>query len=405
MPNSVIIIGASARAATESAVRGGLNVVAIDQFGDRDTRKAADRVLLFETASQIESLIAALPDLPVIPVGGLESLHEQLENMRTCRNVLAPSSATMQKLRSIEFLENLASEVGIAFPPSFQCGTQADLDSRISRSAPHRWLAKTATGSAGLDVFPVHNIGQLQYFYIARPTCGTYIQQRVQGRSIGASYLATASETRLLGVSRSIVHKTSSRPFLYSGSAGPILLTQHQRELLNQLGQSIVAKVGLRGLFGADLIYDPSSDRIWLLEINPRYTASMELHEAHFNQKNNSVSLIQSHVQCYMDSSYRLDNVALAPQTFTIKKVVWTERALSWHEELIVSLQRFMQERFMHDLPYRDVQFSCHDIPFQQLVIPANRPVLTLKAQWNDPTLAPWHVMRHLKAIERHLLQ
>jgi predicted ATP-grasp superfamily ATP-dependent carboligase len=47
---------------------------------------------------------------------------------------------------------------------------------------------------------------------------------------------------------------------------------------IERLGILLVDRFNLRGLFGVDVIVD-ADKRIWILEVNPRYTASMELLE------------------------------------------------------------------------------------------------------------------------------
>ena len=65
---------------------------------------------------------------------------------------------------------------------------------------------------------------------------------------------------------------------MYAGSLGPIGFGGMITERLRRLGQAIVDSFQLQGLFNADVVID-SSNQIWLLEINPRWSGSTELIE------------------------------------------------------------------------------------------------------------------------------
>jgi predicted ATP-grasp superfamily ATP-dependent carboligase len=72
----------------------------------------------------------------------------------------------------------------------------------------------------------------------------------------------------------------------YAGILGPLTLNEEQRYGLMALGVALAQQCDLRGLFGVDAILDPRGrgrgrgrGRIWPVEINPRYTASVEIIE------------------------------------------------------------------------------------------------------------------------------
>ncbi|MFG0261828.1 MAG: hypothetical protein ACF788_05505, partial [Novipirellula sp. JB048] len=60
MPRSAVtLVGASVRAAAESAARAGLRVIGVDAFGDRDARAACDHFVLLSGTGCPESALAA----------------------------------------------------------------------------------------------------------------------------------------------------------------------------------------------------------------------------------------------------------------------------------------------------------------------------------------------------------
>jgi predicted ATP-grasp superfamily ATP-dependent carboligase len=66
-------------------------------------------------------------------------------------------------------------------------------------------------------------------------------------------------------------------PFGYCGSIGPLTLPDGAARLMQQIADTLVCETDLRGLFGIDFIWDGHTP--WVVEVNPRYTASCEILE------------------------------------------------------------------------------------------------------------------------------
>ena len=74
----IVLVGASVRAAAESACRGGLEVVAVDCFGDEDTRLASQRWISATRPSRDDIAFindCLLSERRVMKVGGLLAAH------------------------------------------------------------------------------------------------------------------------------------------------------------------------------------------------------------------------------------------------------------------------------------------------------------------------------------------
>src|SRR5262249_31619060 len=69
----------------------------------------------------------------------------------------------------------------------------------------------------------------------------------------------------------------SAAPFHYCGSVGPLELTATELRGFEKLGNVVAVACGLRGLFGVDGV--ARGGVFWPVEINPRYTASVEVLE------------------------------------------------------------------------------------------------------------------------------
>jgi predicted ATP-grasp superfamily ATP-dependent carboligase len=91
--------------------------------------------------------------------------------------------------------------------------------------------------------------------------------------------VAGASGCRLLGVTRQLVGTPwlHAPPFRYCGSIGPLALTVAECSAWERLGSAVAEFAGLRGLFGVDAVWRGGEP--WPVEVNPRYTASVEVLE------------------------------------------------------------------------------------------------------------------------------
>ena len=96
---------------------------------------------------------------------------------------------------------------------------------------------------------------------------------------MSALFVAWQSKVELIGVCEQLIGPTAGAPteFGYAGSIGPIEVSQQTRDLLQRLGDTLTYEAQLRGMFGIDFVL---ADEIsWLVEVNPRYTASVEVLE------------------------------------------------------------------------------------------------------------------------------
>jgi predicted ATP-grasp superfamily ATP-dependent carboligase len=105
--------------------------------------------------------------------------------------------------------------------------------------------------------------------------------------AISAAFLATSNGASLLGISQQLSGESglNAPAFGYCGSIFPCPslnasdpeIAEAVRRAMVRHGEVLQREFGLRGLFGLDFMFD--GREVWLTEINPRYTASMELME------------------------------------------------------------------------------------------------------------------------------
>ncbi len=140
------------------------------------------------------------------------------------------------------------------------------------------WLCKTHRGSSGSGVWALDGPAALGRAVEE----GAEFQRRLDrgaGKPAAVVYLFGQREAWTLGATEQIIGNSlmGAGPFQYAGSIGPLTISHEISEQLDTLRDLLAERFGLRGVVGVDLWID--DQRAWVLEVNPRYTASVELLE------------------------------------------------------------------------------------------------------------------------------
>ncbi len=252
--HSVILIGASARAAAWSACRAGFLPIAIDQFADADLQTIAN-VLPWSTWTAPD---ASLDGLPRVAVSD-HVLAQRPPDSPTARWFGPENWAAARDLSPLQKvgLPWLPSRILMATTPWPEEGT---------------WFVKPIVSGGGHQVFR-WTAG------MPRPASSgpLLIQAAATGTPCSAIFLASRGQAELIGVTRQLIGQATGAldPYAYHGSIGPIEISATAREVLHRIGNVLAPTQ--RGLFGVDFQWDGRT--LWPVEINPRYTAAVELLE------------------------------------------------------------------------------------------------------------------------------
>ena len=158
---------------------------------------------------------------------------------------------------------------GIASRSETHTGSRGE--GRSSGAAARRKLAgETVAGrEGGRDIRPLADDH-------ARFSASYYFQERIIGPSFSALYMGRRDGTRLLGVTQQLLG-VPGNSFGYRGSIGPWPIEDSLARKIHELGEVVASASGLVGWFGIDYVLRDGEP--WPVEVNPRYTASVEVHE------------------------------------------------------------------------------------------------------------------------------
>ena len=271
MTQTLALVALSARMLAESARRGGFECVALDLFGDRDTRRAArawSRIgdpdtLRLDTAATIAALRPLRHCAGWIAGGGTDGVLDELEANARPLPLIGNRPEVVRALRTPRSFFGALAALGIPHP---ETTFERPADTR-------RWLSKDLHGSGGSHI-RVAGAGAPAR---ACSEPGRYFQRCSMGTPASALFVANGRDARIVGFNELIVEPLGTLPFVYRGAIGPVIPPARARLELTQSVHALVRHYGLVGLNSVDCLLDGETVRI--LEVNPRPSASMALYD------------------------------------------------------------------------------------------------------------------------------
>jgi predicted ATP-grasp superfamily ATP-dependent carboligase len=300
----ILVIGLSVRAFVESAVRSQYRVIALDAFGDADLRSMATCYSLprdFRVPYSPDALFEASLQLDfhaVAYTSNLENHPEILQRFEVDHPIAGNLPESVRAVRNQPALFSRLRAAGFPVPemPVMQHGKVLDIG--------RRWLVKPVKSGGGHGIFFLQ--GQ-------SPEKETLVQEHIPGKPCSASFIANGSESVLLGITEQLIgdRHFGARDFRYCGNILPLTETLEPaagRGIVGQvrkISEFLVREFGLTGINGFDFVLNRGE--VYPIEVNPRYSASMELVERAYN-----LPIFQLHMEAVADR--RLPDFGLESQ-------------------------------------------------------------------------------------------
>jgi predicted ATP-grasp superfamily ATP-dependent carboligase len=358
-PDKLLIFGASARAAAFSALRAGLRPWCCDLFADADLRARAPAMRL---PARYPEGFADLIDVelagPWMYTGGLENRPFLVGRMARRRPLWGCDQPALLVARSPFRVAAALRRAGLPRPAVWGPGDPFP-------NRPHRsWLVKPFAGAGGSGICFLSDLDGRRPRGADR-RC--YLQEYLDGESRAAAFVGDGREARLLGLTRQLVgcDWLHAGRFRYCGSIGPLRLSEPDAAGLARLGTTL-ASSGLRGIFGVDGVW--LGGALWPVEVNPRYTASVEVMEYAAGLR-----ALAWHAAVFQQGALPCSAVP-PPRDFVGKAILFARAPLAFPAEGPWSAVLRCPPA-VNELP------AFADIPVAGASIPAGRPVLTFFAR------------------------
>lgn len=261
------VVGFSTRALAQAAVDLGLRVTAIDAFCDSDTQELATCYAIKNWPDGIADLTRQTSCDGWVLAGGMENHRRLLIDLNAAAKVFGPTRGQLALLRSQSIKRRLAAAVPKLGLP--KVATKAHW-------LPPGRIFKPFRSSGGLRVFQDEDV--LDTVQKGEISKRGYWQHFIVGKSLGITCCIADEQIFLCGATESLdkAQWPAPLPFVYRGSIGPYPLSQEQQSVVLEMAGWIGNELKYRGWIQADFIEDDAG-KLWLLEINPRWTAGMEI--------------------------------------------------------------------------------------------------------------------------------
>lgn len=273
----VLIVGVSVRAAADSAARAGYAVTALDAFGDLDQHALANAIALPRdlgvrfTARAAARAARGVACDAVVYQSNFENYPAAVRALAAGRTLWGNTPRVLARVRDPELLARVLGLRGFAAP---QVRHAAPPD---AADAHRRWVVKPRASGGGHGVRPWRRAAALPR--------GCYLQEHIEGTPGSVVFVADGHRAVALGMSRQLVGDPAFGAAgmrycgsILAGSGDPQFV--RDSALLGAacaLAGAVSEEFGLVGVNGIDFI--ARNGVPFTIEVNPRYSASMELVE------------------------------------------------------------------------------------------------------------------------------
>ncbi len=349
----ILIVGASTRAAAFSARRAGLRPACLDQFADADLSLLCGASRFDPGAVDDRVASSALQGCDAwLYTGSIETRPDLVDRLALAAPLLGNGPEVLRKVRDPWAVSQALRKAGLPTPalrrPSDAGGSLVG------------WLRKSRSGAGGTGVY-----------WAGEPGVGREgqadLQRFIEGPTFSALFVAAGGRSRLLGLARQF-HGIRGAPFLYRGGIAPWTLGTSIEGLVRRIGEVLADEFRPVGLFGVDFVLN--YDRPWLLEVNPRYTASVELFELTVRR-----ALLRDHLRACLAGEIDPEAPLIGPGPYVGKRILYASRRLEFPAVEI--------PRWSDDMPFAIPAIA--DVPHACTVIEAGGPILTVWASADSP--------------------
>jgi predicted ATP-grasp superfamily ATP-dependent carboligase len=331
----VLIVGVSTRAAAESAGRAGFEVTALDAYADRDQHPSVRALSLprdFGTPFSPEALVNAARELPgdaVVYLSSLENHPKAVDALTSGRALWGNRSDVLRRVRDPKALSGAFTSHGLPAPRVVSFNEAASLPSDVDR-----WMLKPRVSGGGHGVRRWHPGDTV--------TAGHYLQELIDGTSGSIVFVAAGGRGVVAGITRQMVGDEAfgASGYRYCGN----ILTDDRRHVRRAaaLVDVVASEFDLVGVGSIDVV--AAQDGLRPVEVNPRWSASMELVE-----RARDMSMFQLHADASTKGTLpAFDLGAASGHGETHGKAIVFAR----QDVVIGDTRRWLEDRTVRDVPH-----------------------------------------------------
>jgi len=343
---TVLIVANSARMLAQAAKNAGLKPLVIDLFADLDTQDYAEDFRQVTSLAEQDLAIAVDYFIERYAVSrfiygsGFECYPESLRYLNNRLLVLGNDPETFaRQLDKPAFFATL-DQLNIPYP-------------EVAFSAPDDdddWLLKPMQGQGGIGIKHYQADGDVK--------TPVYWQKFQAGTPHSVLFLADGQAMQIVGFNRQrSVRLSETQQFVFSGVNNSSDLPDAYKSVIAGWLKQMVPAFGLKGLNSLDFIHAEGCS--YVLEINPRPSASMQLYDQ---------DLLGRHIQAYVGAT----SVARLPETGRLKSPPQTGYQIVYAERDVIIPDRF------------EWPDGCMDLPKPGNICHTGQPICSIIAHQNE---------------------
>ena len=320
----IIVAAIACRPYVEAAVASGYSVVAIDAFSDVDVTNLAERCYQLQLSdgqlnmNQLMQLLSGL-DLHQF-VGfcygaGFEKNPAILSKINALLPVIGNLEQVVSRCKAPAYFFALCEQLQLPYP-------------QVRRNLPSNsvgWLRKEVGASGGSHVKALDASTILTE--PIKDTETIYYQQFQQGIPVSCLFLASNNDkqehdVRVIGFNEQFIHPWRDAPFRYSGAVSHVNISNLAKVRFEAYVSRLSQAIGLVGLNSCDAICD--GDEIYLLEINPRLSATVGLYV--------NDHLLEKHIAAVQGHAIESEHVCKESHAH---QIIYTEHAVTLQDDIM----------------------------------------------------------------------
>ncbi|MES2501491.1 MAG: ATP-grasp domain-containing protein [Pseudomonadota bacterium] len=366
MNKTIVIAAISSRVYVQAAVDAGFEVIALDAFADVDTKNLAKKVIQIDVSNgqfNSEQLLATLTLLKLSDCmgfaygAGFEAQPELLCKIALIMPIIGNTSEVITQCKQPSTFFALCEQFAMPYPETVFEKPNNTLG----------WLQKKVGASGGEHIKALLPINLQPSDIVLKPD--VYYQQKQAGTPVSCLFLADGSSAQVVGFNEQWCSPTLLFPYRFGGAVSQIELSEAVQHKLTAFVMSITKELGLKGLNSCDCIVH--DEDVFMLEINPRLSASVGLYEA---KRSN---LFEAHVASCLG---RLSEWPIADKQSRAMQIIYANKIAKVPLDM--------------DWP----EWVC-DIPQPNSVIPTGMPICSVMADARTAKLAKQKVLQRAASL------
>lgn len=369
----ILLVGASVRALMESAVESGYEVIGIDFFGDIDARWQGKTINLAEdyglkpTVKHVLEVAKTISCDGLVYASGPENHPEELYYWQKKGILRGNGTSTLTKVRNPWKLRQSLGQIGAKMPRFCSVG-----EWKYHPEDRKRWLLKPLNRGGGHGIAELSRKKEDVYNLLSSlyQPVQFIVQEYIAGIPGSVTFLADGRKAVTLGTSRQLIREDILRPFIYEGNIVPLDIHKFMNPLdfekqITIICEQLTKDFRVIGINTVDFIIN--EEGIWILELNPRWSASVELIEKSLEKR-----LFAYHLAACEGVAFT--QIIQQYKTLTNKLYFWGKRIVYAPAPSVIENRTMRQLQSLYDQGIRD-------IPSTGTIIAKGQPLCTVLAE------------------------